>query len=146
MENIKILVIALVALLIFAGIMLATSSKTTLVIDGKNNGTYAEAINNVYNHGLEKVSNETARLANVYIDDCNPSQIVLINPTVQNIKDFYGLCNYHNIRLIIGSTPNEVELKSQLFESGLNNKEIRFQTNQDWAPDNYKNIGKGYTY
>lgn len=146
MKNINTIVIALIALLLFAGIMLATSPRTTLVIDGKNNRTYAEAINNVYSHGLEKVSNETARLANAYISDQGANQIVLIDPTPQNVRDFYELAQHNNAQLVIGSANNEAELKSQLFEIGLDSKKVQFRTNQDWDPDNYENIGKGYTY
>ena len=146
MRNIKIILLTLSALTISAGIILATSNKTTLVIDGKNNIAYNKAINEIYDDGLETVSHETARLANAYIADQGPKQIVLMDPTPQNVQDFSELANYHNAKLIIGSATNEAELKSKLFEIGLDNKKVKFQTNQDWDPDNYKNIGKGYTY
>lgn len=146
MPNIKIVLLTLLALTIFAGIILATSNKTTLVIDGKNNVAYTGAINQIYTQGLKKVSDQTARFANSYIADRSPENIVLLNPTIQNIVDFYELAQYNGARLIIGSTPNETELKSNLFELGLDNKKVKFKTNQDWDPDNYKNIGNGYTY
>lgn len=146
MPNLKIALLVLLALAICAGIMLAISPKTTLVVDGKNNIVCTEAINQIYNNGLESVSHETARLANAYIADQDPGQIVLLDPTAENVKDFVELANYHNAKLIIGSTSNEVELKSNLFEIGLDNKKVQFQTNQDWNPDNIRNLGKGYTH
>lgn len=146
MRNIKIILLTLLTLAIFAGIMLASSPKTTLVVNGQKNIVYEEAINKVWSNGLSEVSEETARLANSYISACGPKQIVLLDPTPQNVKDFSELAQYHNAKLIIGSVSNETELKSKLFEIGLDNKKVQFQTNQDWDPDNYKNIGKGYTY
>lgn len=146
MPNLKIALLAILAIAIFAGIMLASSPKTTLVVNGQKNIVYEEAINKVWSNGLSEVSEETARLANSYISACGPKQIVLLDPTPQNVKDFSELANYHNAKLIIGSTSNEVELKSNLFEIGLDSKKVQFRTNQDWDPDNYKNIGKGYTY
>jgi hypothetical protein len=146
MPNFKIALLAILAIAIFAGIMLASSPKTTLVVNGNNNIAYTGAINQIYGEGLQKVSNETARLANAYIADQDPGQIVLLDPTAENVKDFVELAQYHNAQLIIGSVSNETELKSQLFELGLDNKKVQFQTNQDWDPDNYENIGRGYTY
>jgi len=146
MPNIKIILLTLLALTIFAGIMLATSTKTTLVIDGKNNIAYTGAINKIYNEGLQAVSHETARLGNAYISDQGVNQIVLIDPTPQNVQNFYELANYHGAKLIIGSATNETELKSQIFELGLDNKKVQFKTDQDWDPDNYKNLKNGYTY
>lgn len=145
-RSIKQLALVTIVLVIISAIALASSTKVTLVVDGNNNIAYSGAINQVWNNGLSEVSEETARLANSYISACGPKQIVLLDPTPQNIKDFSELANYHNAKLIIGSTPNETELKSNLFELGLDNKKVKFKTNQDWDPDNYKNIGNGYTY
>lgn len=145
LKKIDIFILAFCVILPLACTVLISSPKT-LVVDGSNNIAYDGAINQIYGKGLQKVSDETARLANAYIADQNPKQIVLLDPTPQNVKDFTELANYHNTRLIIGSATNETELKSNLFELGLDNKKVQFQTNQDWDPDNYKNIGKGYTY
>lgn len=146
MPSLKIALLTLLAPVVFAGIMLASSPKTTLVVNGQKNIVYEEAINKVWSNGLSEVSEETARLANSYISACGPKQIVLLDPTPQNVKDFSELAQYHNAKLIIGSATNETELKSKLFEIGLDNKKVNFQTNQDWDPDNYENIGRGYTY
>lgn len=145
-DMMKVLIIIMIAMSTFALVAILGTTPKTLVIDGNNNIAYAEAINKIYNSGLSRVSNETARLANAYIDDRDPDQIVLLDPTPQNVKDFSELANYHGARLIIGSTTNEVDLKSKMFELGLDNKKVQFQTNQDWDPDSYENIGKSYTY
>ncbi len=145
-DMMKVLIIIMIAMSTFALVAILGTTPKTLVIDGNNNIAYAEAINKIYNSGLSRVSNETARLANAYIDDQDLGQIVLLDPTAENVKDFVKLAQYHNAQLIIGSVSNETELKSQLFELGLDNKKVQFQTNQDWDPDNYENIGRGYTY
>ncbi len=145
-DMMKVLIIIMIAMSTFALVAILGTTPKTLVIDGNNNIAYAGAINQIYGEGLQKVSDETARLANAYIADQGPKQIVLLDPTPQNIKDFSELANHHNAKLIIGSATNEAELKSKLFEIGLDNKKVKFQTNQDWDPDNYENIGKGYTY
>lgn len=145
MKKADIFVLAFCIILPLACTMLI-SSPNVLVVDGRYNIAYDGAINQIYGEGLQKVSDETARLANAYIADQGPKQIVLMDPTPQNVQDFSELANYHNAKLIIGSATNEAELKSKLFEIGLDNKKVKFQTNQDWDPDNYKNIGKGYTY
>jgi hypothetical protein len=146
LDNILLLLVVIVVLTILAGIILESLSKTTLIVDGQNNVAYAKAINEIYKKGLRNVSEETARLANAYVADCNPKQLVLLDPTVQNVKDFYELANYHKAKLVIGSTSNEVELKVQLFESGFSGKKIHFQIDQDWDPDSPKNLKRNYTY
>lgn len=145
LRKVDIIILAFCVILPLACTMLI-SSPNVLVVDGRHNIAYAGAINQIYGEGLQKVSDETARLANTYIADQNPGQIVLLDPTAENVKDFVELANYHNAKLIIGSTSNEVELKSNLFEIGLDSKKVQFRTNQDWDPDNIKNLGKGYTY
>jgi len=145
-RSIKQLALVTIVLVIISAIALASSTKVTLVVDGNNNIAYSGAINQVWNNGLSAVSDETAKLTNSYISDHGPDQIVLLDPTAENVKDFAELAQYHNAQLIIGSASNEAELKSQLFELGLNKKQVQFQTGRDWDPDSYENIGKRYTH
>ncbi|HPX64544.1 MAG TPA: hypothetical protein PLP70_00890, partial [bacterium] len=110
--------------------------KQYLIIDGQNNIAYGGAINTVFWEGLDSVDYETARLVNTYLKDRAADYVVLINPpSARTVLDFYNLAKVHGARLIIGDTPNEKELKAELFNSTLSNKEIKFQTNQEWKPD-----------
>ncbi|HOE80897.1 MAG TPA: hypothetical protein PLA38_02665 [bacterium] len=135
-KKVKKILIALVTILIVTLAVLIASPKQYLIIDGQNNIAYGGAINTVFWEGLDSVDYETARLVNTYLKDRAADYVVLINPpSARTVLDFYNLAKVHGARLIIGDTPNEKELKAELFNSTLSNKEIKFQTNQEWKPD-----------
>ena len=135
-KKVKILLIALGAALIITLVVCITLPKQYLIVDGQNNIAYGGAINTVFHEGLDNVDHDTARLANAYLKDRAADYVVLINPPdVRTVLDFYNLAKVHGARLIIGDTPNEKELKSELFNLNLSNKQVRFQTNQEWRPD-----------
>ena len=135
-KKVKKILIALVTILIVTLAVLIASPKQYLIIDGQNNIAYGGAINTVFHEGLDNVDHDTARLANAYLKDRAADYVVLINPRdVRTVLDFYNLATVHGAKLIIGDTPNEKELKAELFNSTLSNKEIKFQTNQEWKPD-----------
>lgn len=135
-KKVKILLIALGAALIITLVVCITLPKQYLIVDGQNNIAYGGAINTVFWEGLDSVDYETARLVNTYLKDRAADYVVLINPRdVRTVLDFYNLATVHGAKLIIGDTPNEKELKSELFNLNLSNKQVRFQTNQEWRPD-----------
>jgi hypothetical protein len=135
-KKVKILLIALGAALIITLVVCITLPKQYLIVDGQNNIAYGGAINTVFHEGLDNVDHDTARLANAYLKDRAADYVVLINPRdVRTVLDFYNLATVHGAKLIIGDTPNEKELKSELFNLNLSNKQVRFQTNQEWRPD-----------
>lgn len=135
-KKVKKILIALVTILIVTLAVLIASPKQYLIIDGQNNIAYGGAINTVFWEGLDSVDYETARLVNTYLKDRAADYVVLINPRdVRTVLDFYNLATVHGAKLIIGDTPNEKELKSELFNLNLSNKQVRFQTNQEWRPD-----------
>ncbi len=135
-KKVKKILIALVTILIVTLAVLIASPKQYLIIDGQNNIAYGGAINTVFWEGLDSVDYETARLVNTYLKDRAADYVVLINPPdVRTVLDFYNLAKVHGAKLIIGDTLNEKELKSELFNLNLSNKQVRFQTNQEWRPD-----------
>jgi len=135
-KKVKKILIALVTILIVTLAVLIASPKQYLIIDGQNNIAYGGAINTVFWEGLDSVDYETARLVNTYLKDRAADYVVLINPpSARTVLDFYNLATVHGAKLIIGDTPNEKELKSELFNLNLSNKQVRFQTNQEWKPD-----------
>ncbi|HRS73012.1 MAG TPA: hypothetical protein P5278_00780 [Patescibacteria group bacterium] len=135
-KKVKKILIALVTILIVTLAVLIASPKQYLIIDGQNNIAYGGAINTVFWEGLDNVSYETAHLANAYLEDQTIDYIVLINPpSAKTVLDFYKLATAHGAKLIIGDTLNEKKLKSELFDLNLSNKQVRFQTNQEWRPD-----------
>lgn len=135
-KKVKKILIALVTILIVTLAVLIASPKQYLIIDGQNNIAYGGAINTVFKEGLDNVDHDTARLANAYLKDRAADYVVLINPPdVRTVLDFYNLAKVHGAKLIIGDTLNEKELKSELFNLNLSNKQVRFQTNQEWRPD-----------
>ena len=145
-KTVRQIILAVIILTAVCTIALATAPKEYLIIDGTNNIINAGAINSVWANGLDKSTDETVELATDHIESADPDVIVLINPTLQNVLDFYQLASTCNAKLIIGSAIDEPGLQSELFKNGLSSEQIQFQTDQDWDPDKYENINKNYSY
>ncbi len=135
-KKVKTICVGLGIIMVIALILLITSPKQYLIVDGYNNVAYNGAINTVFREGLSGVDYETAHLANAYIEDIGANYVVLIDPpNVKTVMDFYNLARAHGAKLIIGDTSNEKELKTELFNLGFSDKKIQFKTNQEWKPD-----------
>ena len=133
----KIIMITLIIMIIIGVIILmATDKPRYLIVDGQNNKAYAEAINTVFNEGLDNVDDAKAHLANAYLEDMGVDYIVLIDPpSTRTVLNFYNLAKAHGAKLIIGEASNEQKLKAELFNSTLSNKQIIFKTDREWKPD-----------
>ncbi|OQA38975.1 MAG: hypothetical protein BWY51_00585 [Parcubacteria group bacterium ADurb.Bin316] len=142
-KKVKIIIfVGLVVMLIITIILIIKSPKQYLIIDGWHNEVYSGAINTIFQEGLDHVDDETAHLANAYIEDTGANYIVLIDPpNVKTVMDFYDLARAHGAKLIIGYASNEEKLKAELFNLGFSGKKITFKTNRAWKPD-----GKNYFY
>lgn len=135
-KKVKIILMALGIMAIIALVVsLTIPPKQYLIVDGCNNIAYKGAINTVFNEGLDSADYEPARIAHTYIADRAVDYVVLINPSVENVLDFYSLAKEHGAKLIIGDTSNEEELKAELFNLGFSGKKIKFKTNREWKPD-----------
>lgn len=106
MPNLKIALLTLLALAIFAGIMLATSPKQTIIINGIDNKVYTGIINDLYNSpdpdSLAQSNPDRFSWAIDYMDEFDNINLVG-DPSAQTAIFFYELAKNSGKKFFINN-------------------------------------------
>ncbi|HOF79580.1 MAG TPA: hypothetical protein PLP46_01395 [bacterium] len=108
MPNLKIALLTLLALAIFAGIMLATSPKQTIIINGIDNKVYTGIINDLYNSpnpdSLAQSSPDRFRWAMDYLEEFDNINLTG-KPSGETSVFFYRLSKDMGKNFLINGKP-----------------------------------------
>ena len=108
MSNIRITMLTILALVVFAGIMLATSPRTTIEVNGVDNIVYTGIINDLYNSpnpdSLTQSSPDRFRWAMDYLEEFDNINLTG-KPSGETSVFFYRLSKDMGKKFLINGKP-----------------------------------------
>ena len=115
------------------------------VINGRKSVVYEHSADSLFIKGAKEASEEDYRLT---VENAKEySRLVLVKPTLENIIDFYGVCQEAGSKLIVSTDAETASiLKSQLHDLSFSVEQVKFDSTTDYDPNLYENFEKNYSY